>query len=297
MGAFILASGISTDKTIRTSVEHAVIAAKRCMAAAKIPVEEVALIINTGIYRENNLIEPAIAMLIQKELGMNGDYVKAANGKDAFGFDLMNGGIGALNAMKVADAFVQSGAIRFALIVGADSHPSGAIREDFPYATLGAAMIIGKNPDPTRGFQGFSFKSEKHEDQGRSAYVDFKNMGVDGRNRMTIKTAPDFYQAALKLAVRTAKSYIDEHGLKPAELRLISSQLDAQFAAILAESLGLAPSPTANIFNQFGGDSHSASFGLGFHCLLESDPNQAGKGILFVGAAAGLDAGVVHYVS
>lgn len=295
MGATILATGISTDQGIKSSIEHAVIAAKRCIASAKIQAEDIALIINNGIYRERNIVEPAIALLIQRELGINPDYVKANRGKDAFGFDLMNGGIGALNAMKVADAFLQSDAVRFVLIVGGDSHPSNTHPTDFPYSTLGSAFLLGKNTDPKKGFQGFAFKSETFAGQGRSGYLEFKNMGTDGRNRMTIKTASDYVPAALKLAAATARSYIETHKLSSSKLQLVSSQLDAQFAKALNKEIGLADTATLDLFSQYG-DSHSASFGVGYHLLQKNGLTKAGNEILFVGAAAGLDAGVVHYV-
>ncbi|MBC7659550.1 MAG: hypothetical protein H7249_07550 [Chitinophagaceae bacterium] len=295
MGAIILATGISTDKAVKSSVEHAVIAAKQCIAAAQIKAEDIALIINNGIYRERNIVEPAIALFIQKELGINPDFVKDNNGKDAFGLDLMNGGMGALNAMKVADSFLQSDSVRYVLIVGGDSHPSNNNPSDFPYTTAGSAMLLGKNVDPKCGFQGFAFKSEKFEGQGRLSYIEFKNVGSDGRNRITIKTAPGYAPAALKLAGATARSYIANHKLTPAKLHLISSQLDSHFAKALAKDIGVSEASTVDLFGQYG-DTHSATFGVGYHQLQKKGLTKPGTEILFVGAAAGLDSGVVHYV-
>ncbi|MBC7530439.1 MAG: hypothetical protein H7318_02610 [Oligoflexus sp.] len=296
MGAIILATGISTDKSVKSSIDHAAIAAKQCIANAKIKAEDITLIINNGNFRDSNIVEPAIALLIQKQLGINLDFIKANNGKDAFGLDLMNGGIGALNAMKIADAFLQSDFTRYVLIVGGDSHPSNNNPADFPYTTVGSAILLGKNADPKRGFQGFDFKSEEFAGQGRLAYFEAKNMGADGRNRLTVKSAPGYIPAALKLAANTARSFVEAHKIPTAKLTLISSQLDAAFAKGLGKEIGLPSAAAMDLFSQFG-DTHSSTFGVGYHQLQKQGLTKPGSQILFVGAAAGLDSGVAHYVS
>ena len=295
MGAIILASGISTDKSITNSVEHAVIAAKQCIASAKIQAEDIALIINNGVYRSKNIVEPAIALLIQKELGINLDFVKAANGKDAFGLDLMNGGIGALNAMKVADSFLQSDAVRYVLIVGGDCHPSEKSPSDYPYTTLGSALLLGKGTDAMRGFQGFAFKSEQFSNQGRQGYIECLNIGTNGRNRMTIKTDPGFLPAVMKLAANTARTYIEKNDLNLKTVNVICSQLGKGFAQSLCKEIGVSEGATLDLFEQFG-DSHSATFGVGYYQLQKQGLTKSGTQLLFVGAASGIDSGVAHYV-
>lgn len=295
MGSIILGTGISTEKSILSSVQHAIVAAQNCLTQANVQAEDVALIINTGVFRDKNIVEPAMALLIQKELGMNSDYVKAGTGKNAFGLDLINGGIGTLNAFKVADSFVQSGATRYALIVSGDTHPSHQPPADFPYTTVGSAILIGKNTDERRGFQGFAFQSEKHEGQGRVAYLDGRNMGDKGRDLMTIETASGYFSAALKLAERVAKSLIEKAKLDVSEIQIVSSQLSAQFAIDLGRAIGAAPESSPKLFESYG-DTHSSSFGLGFHTLQKEGRTKKGSKVLFVGAAAGIDSGAAFYV-
>ncbi len=295
MGAIILATGIHQDPKVNSSIENAIAAAKKCIAQANIQAEDIDLLINTGVYRDQNTIEPGIVMLIQKRLGINLDYVKAGTGKAAFGFDLMNGGIGTLNAMKIADSFLQSDAARYVLIVSGETHPSQRNVEGFPYSTMGSAILIAKNTDPQRGFQGFSFRSKPHAKGGINGYLEFRNMGTDGRNLMTIERAPDYIAAARELAVRLCKDYLLEKKKPAKDFRLISSQLDLHFAQDLAKEVGFDPQSTLSLYESYG-DVHSATFGLGFHQLTEKKLPKNSP-VLFVGAAAGLDAGVVHYVS
>jgi 3-oxoacyl-[acyl-carrier-protein] synthase-3 len=295
MGAVILGAGISNDKSVKGSVEHAILAAKECLKIAKVEADDVDFIINTGIYRENNIVEPAVAMLIQKELGMNGDYVKAGTGKDAFGFDLLNGGIGALNALKIADSMLESGAVRYVLIVGGDSHPSNTDVAGFPYTTVGSAILLGKGKDPKKGIQGSAFRSKQHAGQGRMSYIEMQHVGVSGRQSITITTDQNYIPAARDLAIELAKDYIQKNKLNAGELQLISTQLSEDFSKELAKSIGVSAESSLNLFTKFG-DVHSAVFGLGFHQLQSLKKASSGTQVLFLGAGAGLDAGVVHYV-
>ena len=70
MGAIIQATGISTDKTIKSSIEHASLAGNRCIEQSGVSRLDIGLVINVGIYRDQNMFEPGMAALIQKELGV-----------------------------------------------------------------------------------------------------------------------------------------------------------------------------------------------------------------------------------
>jgi 3-oxoacyl-[acyl-carrier-protein] synthase-3 len=295
MGAVICSTGISTDKQVKSSVQHAIIAGKACIEQVGIKAEDIDFIINTGIYRENNMLEPAIAMFIQKGLGINNDYVKNGNGKAAFGLDLMNGGIGALNAMRIADSLLQSGAIRYALILGGDSHPSSQTVAGFPYAAIGSALLLSKNTNPKLGFQHFSFRSMQHAQQGREGFLNVRGMGIEGRRTLSIESAHDYVPAARDLAVRLAKETLAASKVAPSQFKVISSQLSASFSKDIADDLEIPSESAMHLFEKYG-DIHSATFGLGYHQLQTSKQASAHSHVLFVGAAPGLDAGVIHYV-
>ena len=61
MGVVIRETGISTDVTLHDSIEHAVRAGSACIDAAGIDRNDIGLVINVGIYRTDNIIEPANA--------------------------------------------------------------------------------------------------------------------------------------------------------------------------------------------------------------------------------------------
>ena len=290
MGAIILAAGSSQDKSIHSSNAHAAIAAKQCIAKAGIDPLDIGLIINVGIYRDRNMVEPAMGVMIQKELGINLDYVKANNQKAAFSLDLMNGGIGALNALQVADAVLQ-GDVRYVLVVAGEIHPSQVEVKGFPYAVSGSAMLLGKGSSSRSGLQGFAFYSQTEKGPGRKGFLPVASLGGEGRTAMTIESSADYVRDARVLAARECQRYLQSHGLAAKNMNLVSSQLDAEFATALAKELGVARH--TDVFKQFGKDPHSAVFGHALHSI-EWKP---GDEILFVGAGSGITIGCVHYVA
>ena len=75
----------------RHSALHlAVTAAKDCLRRAGCDPDELDLVVNAGIYRDRNLGEPALAALIQDDIGANTEDPHAgAHG--TFSFDIANG--------------------------------------------------------------------------------------------------------------------------------------------------------------------------------------------------------------
>ena len=55
MNIKIESSGISLSKKVKSSISHATLAAKKCLANSKIKKNEVDLIIYMGLYRDNNI--------------------------------------------------------------------------------------------------------------------------------------------------------------------------------------------------------------------------------------------------
>ena len=142
MGTIIKATGICTDKSIKSSNQHAIEAGRQCVERAGIDVNNIDLVINVGIYRDQNMLEPAMAAFIQKGVGIKPDYAKDQPYRAAFSLDMMNSACGVINAIQTADAILKSRQIKYALIVSSDAHPSNKELESFPYATVGEAFEL-----------------------------------------------------------------------------------------------------------------------------------------------------------
>lgn len=290
MGALILGVGTSSDQSGTVAVSAA--AAQQAIRKAGISSSDIDLLINVGVYRDKNIFEPAMAALIQKELDLNPDPIRS--GRSTFSLDIRNGGIGALNAMQIAASSLDSGKSRYVLIVSSDVHPSTRDHKDFPYRAAGSAFLLGRGHDAQRGFQSFAFDSKPQSNFGRQAALDPSLAGRLGRESMQLKTDPNFIPDALSFSLKKAKEFVAQQKLNAAAAFLISSELDAEFAAFLARGLGASLDATPGLYKEFG-DSHSSTFGLGYAKL--GTRIKGGSPILFVGVTSGLSFACAHYIA
>ncbi|MDT0188983.1 3-oxoacyl-ACP synthase III [Rothia terrae] len=107
----------------------AVAAAEKAIARAGIDKDQIGLIINASVTRDN--LEPAVAVGIHDRLGLP---------RHALDFDITNACLGFVNAITVASSMIDAGAIKYALIVSGED-PSPWHR---------TALRILNNPETTR---------------------------------------------------------------------------------------------------------------------------------------------------
>ncbi len=245
--------------TATAIAENAILAAKNCLEKAKLPIEEVGLLINAGVYREDNMVEPAISAFIQKELGLNLDYVKNNNGKAAFSFDLLNGACGVLNAVQVA----QASKLSHVLIVTGNKNPR--------YACIGAAMLLGRSQDETQGFGHVYTRASMGGYVGLKGYT--RLYQPDSRTRVTLEEDPNYES---QLTDFTASCIKD---LRSAEITLVAP-------ARCGHKLEIACVDTA-YENQ---DSRVAGPIVGYQAAIGRP-----KPLLFVAGGAGLSAAWTLY--
>ncbi|AOW94079.1 hypothetical protein BFN03_19175 [Rhodococcus sp. WMMA185] len=292
MGVIITATGVSHDTDTASVIEHSSRAARAALEAASISPEQVGVLINTGIYRDSNMVEPAIAALIQKAAGIGLDY--GETDPKSFSFDLMNGACGVLNAVQVASGLLETSTTERVLIVSGDTHPSmtgAAAPQDFPYSTAGAAMLL----EYTDGAEGFG---PVHVDllAGEptiEGYVDISTMGITGRSAMTVARADDFDTRILDAAVSVASSALDGADTDPATTVLISSQPTPGFQDALAKKLGVRALTAGE--QPIVGDTHTAALTLAYHSAAAASGLTGVTSVLFVAAGAGPSAAATIY--
>ena len=119
----------------------AVCAAKGALGAAGRGADEVEILVNAGVYRDENIVEPAMAPFIQRGIGANSTF-PPLNGTRTFSFDLGNGAGGPLTAIRVIDGFMRSGAVRTGLVVASDADPDPSRSENYPFAATGGAILL-----------------------------------------------------------------------------------------------------------------------------------------------------------
>src|SRR6476646_4190445 len=163
-------------RTHHSALRLAVNAAKHCLHEAGRNAHDVDLLINAGIYRDRNLAEPALAAMIQEDIGANPeDPHEQAHG--TFSFDVSNGSCGVLTALQIVDGFLKSRAIDLALVVASDADPGHGLSEDFPFSPAGTALFCDWSDD-ARGLERIHWINIPDEGESFSATVGL----LDGRN-------------------------------------------------------------------------------------------------------------------
>src|SRR3974390_2776330 len=102
MGARIEAVSALTSRGLRkpSARRLADAAARTCLAHAEKEPGDIGMLINAGIYREDNMGEPALAALVQEDIGASPGQ-PPIGGNGTFSFDLLNGTCGVISAIQI----------------------------------------------------------------------------------------------------------------------------------------------------------------------------------------------------
>ncbi|MFD3510262.1 hypothetical protein [Nocardia sp. NPDC058666] len=262
------------------SVDRSAIAVGEALTAGGIDVDDVDLLINTGIHRDDNIVEPAIAALIQKKSDINPLYEGQA--QPALSFDLMNGPCGFLDAIEVTSAIFRTGGRRLAVIVGGEGHPSGSAREDstFPYLTSAAAVVVAPATDKT-GF-GRVYRARTTAPDLPVGYLPLTTMGAQGCRVIGFERPDEqAYDRGLDVAVEAVTACLEREGLDPARCVLLASEPRPGFAKSVASAVGVDRVVTPDA----PADPHSAALPFAYQAWLHADtPRGDAAHALFLGA-------------
>ncbi|MFD7903636.1 hypothetical protein ACFV4G_15475 [Kitasatospora sp. NPDC059747] len=299
-----------------SSIGHPAAAGRACLERAGLAPADVDVLVNVGVYRDSNIVEPSVAALIQKRLGINLDYLRSPERRAAFSFDLMNGACGVLNAVQAADALLATGGARRVMVVCADTHPSSdasrAGTPAFPYASTGAALLLERTDDG-RGFGRVHHRSLPGG-HGVNGYLPLPDVGADGRTSIVVDRDDDALDRMLDLAadsVRTVLSTTDgtENGTENGtdagpdagrarlaldRTLLVTSQPSPGFAARLAKRLGLAADAAVTVEGVHG-DPHTSALVHGYLQALDTGRLAGHDQVLFLAVGAGLTSAASLY--
>jgi 3-oxoacyl-[acyl-carrier-protein] synthase III len=268
-----------------SALRLAVTAAKECLLDAGCSPNELDLLINAGLYRDRNLGEPALAALIQEDIGANPEDPHADT-HGTFSFDVANGVCGPLTALQVADGFLRSGSIRRALVVASDADPGHGLSDDFPFAGAGGALLCSWRDDES-GFGPFSWGTFPDEGAAFRSTVSYR----DGHNKLEI-TASDLVDDVYAVtAAKVAAECLDRASTRLTDVDLVlAAPGRASFTSALASSLG---APLQQVVAAREERTHTAALIAAIHsAALQLRP---GATVLLVAVGAGVTAGAVLY--
>ena len=296
MGTTIKASAISINAAA-SSLELISQAATLCLEKAGMNKNDIDMLINIGIYHDDNMMEPAMAPIIHQQLGINTGPVKKA-GNYTFCFDLYNGACGFINATQVADSAITSGQAKHVLIVSGDTHPSKTQGHDFPFSPVGTAVLLNHSGDHDRGFKNFFINTSGNDYHGFRGGIELSNMGAGGRGYIDLYQERRFINELCEFVDQSSDEYFKEQTIAPEKISfLVTSQLDKDFSGHIHDAVGLnGTSKTVELYKQYG-DTHTSSLPLGYHQISENGELQENDTILFVAAGSGLTAAFAMYTA
>jgi 3-oxoacyl-[acyl-carrier-protein] synthase-3 len=271
-----------------SALRIAVAATQACLDAAGYRPNDLDLLINAGIYRDHNLGEPALAALIQEDIGANPeDPHPGVHG--TFSYDVSNGVCGPLTALQIADGFLSSGAINRALVVASDADPGHRLSEErFPFAGAGGAFLCDWTDDDF-GFGPFSWANAHDGGESFRATVTYH----DGRNRLRFEAGDAADELSATLAPKVAQECLDRASTNVDAVDLVlAAPARATFTHRLASRLGI---PVERIAAARDDRIHTAALIAAFHDADVAARLQPGTTILFVSADAGVTAGAALY--
>jgi 3-oxoacyl-[acyl-carrier-protein] synthase III len=288
------AAWVQDDQNI-SSLHLGATAARQALEISDTSDEEIGLLINIGTYRDENLVEPAEAALMQQRAGLNGDMrreVETADGSLAFepapttlSFDVLGGACGFFNALEILDSFTANGTVSAGLIISANVHPSKTDHPDFPFTPLGSAMVVS-NSQAGLGFGRIKgYNSKDNTEPGITGSVCITKQKGDGRDVIEIKQSADLVDRLVSFTVENGRQYLAEHNLAADDFDyIVGVEHDADFLKQVAVGLGLDPELCQTNFSQMG-NTHSSAPIIAFSDEQNKKPGRRG---LVIGSGSGL---------
>ena len=275
----------------RHSALHlAVRTAKDCLQKAGRKPDDVDLLVNAGIYRDRNIAEPALAAMIQQDIGANPEDPHAdTHGADThgtFSFDISNGACGVLTALQIVDGFLKSHAIDCALVVASDADPGRGMSEHFPFSPTGAALLCDWTDDDF-GLEQIQWVNVPDEGENFNATVGL----VDERNVLRFAASDTVDERFAAAAVEAVDECLRESKLRLDDVdAIVAAPARPQYRADLAARLGV---PVERIIVCEDQSAHTASLAAAFDRAARR--LQQGDRVLLVAAGAGITAGAALY--
>lgn len=283
----IESTAISSSAEEYSAFALAVEAGTACIANSGIDISDIDLLINISMYRDQNIVEPAFACLIQKGLGLNNDPLQNGMQKTTFSFDLTNGTLSFLNTIQIMDSMIKTAESSNALIVSCDGHPSQAKHMNFPFNSIGAAALLTRDRDITTRPQFFY-------DSSNNGYIGLKShtkLQPDAQKDLEFQFEDDYVEQMRTFAIDSIRKGIKEKKIDLSDVEVVVAvQPEKEFGQSIAEGIGLSPEIVIDTFDEYG-DTYSSDLILGYHKGIEQGRIKKRNTTLLVAVGSGLSFG------
>jgi 3-oxoacyl-[acyl-carrier-protein] synthase-3 len=266
-----------------------VAAGTAALAEAGVRPDEVGLLINTSVTRKH--LEPSVAVGLHHGLGLPSSAVN---------FDVANACLGFINGMSLAAGMIESGQVRYALVVdGEDADDvrattverllrEGVSREDFmqEFATLtlgsgSAAAVLGRADEHPAGHRVLGGVTR--------AATRFHDLCVGSAKGM-FTDAKALLDGGLELVVDAWKDAVAEWDWSRMD-RYVTHQVSRVHTDAIVEAVGLDRSRVPTTFPQLGNVGPAS---LPITLAQEQASLRAGDRVLLMGVGSGINTAMME---
>ncbi|RDV15368.1 3-oxoacyl-ACP synthase [Pontibacter diazotrophicus] len=267
-------------------------AATNCLENSSYQCNDIGLLIHSGVYRSDYLLEPAFAALLAGKLNMNASY-GGQEQKKTLAFDVFNGSVGFLNACYVAQQTIQAGMSKAAMIVATEVENNATL---FPDKLLGvcetaSAVILDAHPENNRGFSRFLFH---YHTESLDAYTSYCST-ADVKPFLHFEKEPDIEDKYLAYIEPAVEELLQLEGLKASQIdKVFPPQISSAFIARLGTQLALPSEKFVDVVGA-GSDLFSSSIPYGMAYALENGLVKPGDTGLLIAVGSGIQVGCAVY--
>lgn len=267
-------------------------AAQHCFSHSKYESHDIGLLIFSGVYRSEYLLEPAYATLLAGELDMNATF-PGPEGKKTFAFDVFNGALGFLNACYMAQQMIASGHYQTAMITASEiENNSGSSPDEFlGVGETASALILDAKPANGEGFSRFQFSYYTEWLGARTLYY---STG-DTHPYLHIAQDPDIEALYIRCILQSVQAFLQSEKLDLNQIDVIfPPQISSTFITRLSDALAVPHQKCIDAVGE-GPDLFSSSLPYALeHAYTEKRVSPGDTGLI-IAVGSGIQVGCALY--
>jgi 3-oxoacyl-[acyl-carrier-protein] synthase III len=278
----------------KNSLELLKCAATNCLGKSSYEPNEIGLLIFTGVYRSEYILEPAYATLLAGEMNMNATTSEPDN-KKTLAFDIFNSSLGFLNACYVAQQMIATENCKIAMIVASECENNADVFPDkmVGFRETASALILDSYPSADNGFSRFLFRCDL---ESLNAYTTYYTP-ANGDSKPYLHIVKDTNLEALYIdgILPAVQELLQTEGLDLNNIDIVlPPQISSGFITRLSRKLNLPRERFVDVVGE-GPDFFSSSLPYALDDAYEKELVKPGDIGLMISVGSGIQVGCAIY--